>query len=65
MITVKDLLDFIDKNQVPDDAVITVPKGEDGGYYPTTVWSEPDNLSVDWDLDYRPEIDKKFFIGDI
>ena len=63
-ITVKDLLDFIDKNQIPDDAVIIVPTSDNGSYYKTTVWCDAGDLSVDWDLNFHPDLDNKFFIGD-
>jgi len=64
-VTVKDLLDFIKDNKVPDDAVIIVPKNDTSGWYSTTIWCDPDDLSVDWDLNFHPEKDNKFFIGDV
>jgi len=64
-IKVKDLLDFIKDNKIPDDAVIIVPKNDNGSYYPTTVWCDTDDLSANWDLNFHPDKDNKFFIGDI
>ena len=65
MITVKDLLDFIDKNQIPDNAVIIVPKNDTWYGDSITSWCDPDDLSVKWDLRFYPDMDNKFFIGDI
>jgi len=64
-ITVKDLLDFIEDNKIPDDAVIIVPKDDTSGWYSTTIWCDPDDLSVDWDLNFHAGMGPKIFIGDI